>query len=59
MKTLLILTFTLLGGLIGVADAEPLAWKKGTGWGWVWGEDDQVGEVGKEKTISIIIKKTT
>lgn len=54
MKTLLILTFTLLGGLIGVADAEPLAWKKGTGWGWVWGEDDQVGALNELTPASVL-----
>ncbi len=25
------------------ADSQSKGWKKGTGWGWIWGKDDEVG----------------
>ena len=54
MKTRFILTLILFAGLSGVAGAEPLAWKKGTGWGWVWGEDDQVGALNEITSASVL-----
>lgn len=35
-----------MGFVSGVLAAEPLTkWQKGTGWGWVWGKDDEVGSL--------------
>lgn len=29
----------------GAPEVEPKQWRKGEGWGWVWGDDDQVGNL--------------
>ena len=39
---------------IGMTEAEPRKWKKGTGWGWVWGEDDQVGSLNEMAPASVL-----
>ncbi len=26
-------------------EVEPKQWKEGEGWGWVWGDDDQLGNL--------------
>jgi len=54
MKTRLILTLICISGWCTFAGAEPLAWKKGTGWGWVWGEDDQVGALNEMTSASVL-----
>lgn len=41
----------------GQAAAEPRKWQQGKGWGWVWGEGDQVGalnEMNPESTLKAV-----
>jgi kynurenine formamidase len=38
-------------------EVEPKRWKKGEGWGWVWGDDDQLGnlnELSSELTLKAL-----
>ena len=41
---------TFAGGVI----AEPQKWEKGKGWGWVWGEDDEVGSLNEMTSTSVV-----
>lgn len=34
--------------------ADPQKWKKGEGWGWVWGEDDEVGAFNEMTSESVL-----
>lgn len=38
-----VLAFSLLAAWSAQAAGEPKKWQQGKGWGWVWGEGDQVG----------------
>lgn len=42
----------VLASVPGVA--EPLKWQKGTGWGWVWGADDEVGSLNEITAASVL-----
>jgi kynurenine formamidase len=55
MHTRFVLTLLLSTTIMTVAvGAEPLAWKKGQGWGWVWGENDEVGSLNEITPTSIL-----
>ena len=38
----------------GQAAAEPKRWQQGKGWGWVWGEGDQVGALNEQSPESTL-----
>jgi kynurenine formamidase len=39
-----VMGFVLVGGAGGEERSEPIkGWKKGQGWGWIWGAEDEVG----------------
>ena len=48
------LAFSLLAAWAGQAVAEPKKWQQGKGWGWVWGEGDQVGALNEMSPASIL-----
>ncbi len=55
MHTRFVLTLLLSTTIMTVdVGAEPLAWKKGQGWGWVWGENDQVGSLNEITPNSVL-----
>ena len=39
---------------LGAASTEPLKWKKGQGWGWVWGVEDEVGALNEITSASVL-----
>lgn len=50
-------TAALMAALLnwsGQATAEPKKWQQGKGWGWVWGEGDQVGALNEMSPQSIL-----
>ncbi len=45
----------LTATLVGHADAnQPKNWEKGTGWGWVWGQDDEIGSLNEMTPQSVL-----
>lgn len=51
-----IFIFTILTGFFfSTACGEPKKWEKGQGWGWVWGDDDEVGAL-NELTPEMVLK---
>ena len=47
--------FLLIAGLLAAAAvAAPKKWQKGRGWGWVWGEDDEVGALNEMTAQSVL-----
>ena len=47
--------FLLIAGLLAAAAAAtPKKWQKGRGWGWVWGEDDEVGALNEMTSESVL-----
>lgn len=49
-----VLVFSLLVAWSGQTAAEPKKWQQGKGWGWVWGEGDQVGALNEMSSGSIL-----
>ena len=49
-----VLTLLLFSWTTTAVSADPLAWKKGRGWGWVWGENDQVGALNEITPTSVL-----
>lgn len=56
-----ILAFTLLAGIGIGALAQPKStttpikgWKQGTGWGWIWGEKDEVGSLNAMSSDTVL-----
>ena len=49
------LTFLALGGLfLATAKGEPKKWEHGQGWGWVWGDEDEVGALNEMTPETIL-----
>ena len=54
MLARLVLTVILFGWISSTVNADPAAWEKGKGWGWVWGEDDEVGALNEMTPASVL-----
>ena len=51
MPLIIVLTAVLTAEMI---HAEPKQWRQGVGWGWVWGEDDEVGALNEMTAQSVL-----
>ncbi len=40
--------------LLVTASGEPKKWERGQGWGWVWGEDDEVGALNEMTPTTVL-----
>lgn len=49
-----VFAFSLLAAWSEQAAAEPRKWQQGKGWGWVWGEGDQVGALNEMSPASML-----
>ncbi len=49
-----LLLIILTGLLVTTVSATPKQWEEGKGWGWVWGDDDEVGSLNEMTTKSIL-----
>ena len=58
LPALLVACALLLGSgawmLAAPSDHELKGWKKGRGWGWVWGKDDEVGSLNAMTPQSVL-----
>jgi len=44
-SSILLLVGIFLFSQVSVLDAQVKGWKKGQGWGWIWGKEDEVGSL--------------
>ena len=51
MPLIIVLTTVLTAEMLY---AEPKQWRQGVGWGWVWGEDDEVGALNEMTAQSVL-----
>ena len=51
MQLIIVLTTVLTAEMLY---AEPKQWRQGVGWGWVWGEDDEVGALNEMTAQSVL-----